>query len=329
MNGVARPARAAARFFVGAAITTAVVFTVVVVWLTRRSVPPSSDADAPSFAARQAAARSSGERDRSQPSMPLRLQRETAAPPDVSERREALESELQSLQTQLDTSELMKRIRSLSAYDPIPCAHMDHPLCPPYAMSAAELDRLADCGGVKLDTPRFMWNDDEPLFDPRWESVNLTSEERARVETALAKLKDDFEVELRKIWLAETKDEADAAALDLGGINFMLLTTNRPSGFDEALRYVSAEVAGRLPIGEPPPHVLEYLRMMVRAGDRIESTLAETIGATKAAQLRRAASGWGSTRVTSAGCPEDVTTRSRQREIAAELAELDRDVELD
>ena len=245
--------------------------------------------------------------------------------PSDDDVRHALESEREALRAQLHskTVSFNERARAMKEYDPILCAHMDHPLCPPYAMSAAELDRLAECGGVKVDTPRFMWREDEPLFDPRWNSVDLSPTERASVEKALAELKDDFERQARATWAEETGDAADAEDLDLAGLNFLMFRgLERPAGFEDALRHVSAELAGRSPSGEPPPHVVEYVGMLAEAGDRIESAVAKSIGASKARELRRAASGWGHTGVTHAGCPEDAPSRlarERIREIDAEL----------
>ncbi len=312
--------RVATRILVAAAIVIAA--ALVVMMFLPTNPEGASTATAPPLASPE----------QSLPTPPRWVPRPRRAP-DVpvprSDRREALEAEAQAIRAQLRAKIMAfnEKANALREYDPVLCAHMDHPLCPPYAMSEAEIDRLAECGGVKLDMPHSMWRDDEPLFDPRWDAVELTPGERARVESALASIRDDFEAEARKVWAVEAVDEADAAALDLGSINFMLFSTNRPPRFDEALRYAAEEAAGRAPSGSPPVHLRDYVRKLVRAGDSIEATLAEAVGPSKAAELRRAASGWGHTTVSHAGCPEDAdatAARAKEIEIEAELAEMDR-----
>ncbi|MEM6295647.1 MAG: hypothetical protein AAGA54_30520 [Myxococcota bacterium] len=235
--------------------------------------------------------------------------------------REALQAEREALSAENRARMLAfnEKASAMKKYDPLLCAHMDHPLCPPYAMSKAELERLADCGGLKTDAPRFMWREDEPLFDPRWESAQLTSKDRVLAEETLRELRDAFEQQARETWAIEHGDEADAAALDLADLNSLMFRMDRPEGFDDALYQVSAELAGRTPTHSAPPHVVDYLRMMAGAGDRIESELAKTLGDDKAARLRRAAGGWGATGVTHAGCPEDRSSRAN----SARILEID------
>ncbi len=314
------PRRTAIRILVATAILLAVAAIVAMLPPSRTDV--ASAAAAPPLAAPE-------QSDRTPPRWVPRPRRDLDVPIPDSDRRTALEAEARAIRAQLRARIMAfnEKAKALREYDPVLCAHMDHPLCPPYAMSEVEINRLADCGGVKLDMPHSMWRDDEPPFDPRWDSVEFTAGERARVDSALASIRDDFEAEARKVWAVETGDDADAAALDLGSINFMLFSTNRPPRFDEALRYAAEEAAGRTPSGSPPVHLRDYVRKLVQAGEHIEASLADAIGPTKAAELRRAASGWGHTTVSHTGCPEDAdatTARAREMEIEAELAAMDR-----
>ena len=167
-----------------------------------------------------------------------------------------------------------------------------------------ELDRMADCGMVRINIPQFLHDRTaEPSFGPAWaEEVGLTLDEEAALAEVAEEYRETLYAELTELLLAAGKSQAWIDQTSLMGLVAGLYEAAPWTSAEEQamVRQIAEEKAGRIP---PPadrsalPLAERMLRLNVELGDAFEDAVAARLGPERADELRRAHDGWPGPRI--------------------------------
>lgn len=164
-----------------------------------------------------------------------------------------------------------------------------------------ELDRMADCGIVRIELPSFVGDRfSDPTFDAaaRWsDDVGLTPQEAAALAEVGDHVREALYHDLTQLALEAGKTQAWADETSFIGMMGAVMdaSASTPAQTEELLRRLAAERAGRV---APPADLsglsLEerFMRRILELGDELEQVLAERLGPDRADALRHAHDGW-------------------------------------
>ncbi|MCA9706661.1 MAG: hypothetical protein KDK70_12480 [Myxococcales bacterium] len=167
--------------------------------------------------------------------------------------------------------------------------------------SRLELDRMADCGVVRIELPGFVGDrSSEPTFDfaARWaDDVDLTPQEAAVLAEVGDHVREALFRDFTQLALEAGKTQAWADETSFVGMLVAVgeASATTPAQSEQMLRRLAAERAGR---AAPPTDLsglsLEerFTRRILELGDELEQALAERLGPDRADALRRAHDGW-------------------------------------
>lgn len=167
--------------------------------------------------------------------------------------------------------------------------------------SRLELDRMADCGVVRIELPSFVGDRfSEPTFDSaaRWaDDVGLTPQEAAVLAEVGEHVREALYRDFTQLALEAGKTQAWADETSFVGVLVAVAEASAltPAQSEAMLRRLAAERAGRV---APPADLsglsLEecFTRRILELGDELEQALTERLGPDRADALRRAHDGW-------------------------------------
>ena len=179
--------------------------------------------------------------------------------------------------------------------------------CPFLEPDEETLMEMARCATVKIDSLGFVDNVEPPVAGQYAERLGVTDPaESKKIDAAIAKQYEDYNAQLRSMYLElggdeETADQASGKTLQ----SFIFDQLDREM-FGDIQRRIAEERAG---LREPPLDMTgldleeRVARMMANDGNEFERLVGEQLGPERARELRRQHDGWpGSTSVHSGDC---------------------------
>lgn len=164
-----------------------------------------------------------------------------------------------------------------------------------------ELERMADCGVVRIELPGFVGDrTSDPTFDfaARWaDDVALTPQEAAVLAEVGEHVREALYRDFTQLALEAGKTQSWADETSFVGMLTAVAEASAltPAQSEAMLRRMAAERAGRV---APPADLsglsLEerFTRRILEVGDELEQALAERLGSDRADALRHAHDGW-------------------------------------
>jgi hypothetical protein len=166
-----------------------------------------------------------------------------------------------------------------------------------YRPTQEDLEAMAAQCRLNFDIPPLDAHDTPALIDKleafAATDFGLSPAERTRIQAMYAEFNERFTQQIRDLYVEATGDAAGATILSIDSMRAEITGKSDPRVDVEARRTIAEERAGlRPPSNAEQLPVERYYRLMVAPGGDLERELARIVGAERAADIRRATSGW-------------------------------------
>lgn len=228
---------------------------------------------------------------------------ESATAPELRQRLAALRAEQAEEQAELEA--LRARVQSLeNAPDSGPTETQRLRRNPWYPPTSEDLEELVEQCGIRSDVPPVMGLEPGHAGENA-EALGLSEGEVPIVNDAIRRLHQQYNDQLRELYLEATGDERGAQSLSAEAMMAQINAAALPGEVREAHLQVARERAGQL---EAPADLEELspatrsIRLHAGLGDEFQRLLAAELGEDRAHELRAAQGGWPWSRSYSRAC---------------------------